>query len=342
MRPSHTSRTTKLTPDKPSAWLGFLLVTMLLAACGGGAGTSGSAATTVAATSVPAATSAPATTSAPEATAAPAATAVPATSAPEATAAPAATAIPATSAPEATAALAAPEATSAPEATAAPVATAAPEATAAPVPAAPKPTAAPAPSSTGTIVGTVTDRDSGAPLAGVYIVVGYKGLKLSTITGGDGRYTVNNVPAGKAADVFGFTGRGYRYHNSIYDDNLKIVLKPGETYTYDFTTFQLNDPAGEPQVANPSISTDTVAAGQRVTFKLSASGGKGGLSDEVFAVSPQLGRLALLAPAGGDTFSSSFTVPADTPPGDYEFAFFAASNECYDNAVFPKLILHVT
>lgn len=318
MRPSHTSRTTKLTPDKPSAWLGFLLVTMLLAACGGGAGTSGSAATTVAATSVPAATSAPA------------ATAVPATSAPEATAAPAATAIPATSAPKATAAPAAPEATSAPEATAAPA------------PAAPNPTAAPAPPSTGTIVGTVTDRDSGAPLAGVYIVVGYKGLKLSTITGGDGRYTVNNVPAGKAADVFGFTGRGYRYHNSIYDDNLKIVLKPGETYTYDFTTFQLNDPAGEPQVANPSISTDTVAAGQRVTFKLSASGGKGGLSDEVFAVSPQLGRLALLAAAGGDTFSSSFTVPAGTPPGDYEFAFFAASNECYDNAVFPKLILHVT
>lgn len=305
MRPSHASRTTKLTLDKPSAWLGFLLVTLLLAACGGGASTSGSAATTVAATSIPAATSTPAVTSAPEATAAPAAT-------------------------------------SAPAATAAPVATAVPEATAPPAPAAPKPTAAPAPPSTGTIVGTVTDRDSGAPLAGVYIVVGYKGLKLSTITGGDGRYTVNNVPAGKPADVFGFTGRGYRYHNSIYDDNLNIVLKPGETYTYDFTTFQLNDPAGEPQVANPSISTDTVAPGQRVTFTLSASGGKGGLSDEVFAVSPQLGRLALLAPAGGDTFSSSFTVPAGTPPGDYEFAFFAASNECYDNAVFPKLILHVT
>ncbi|MDQ2998879.1 MAG: carboxypeptidase-like regulatory domain-containing protein, partial [Chloroflexota bacterium] len=184
--------------------------------------------------------------------------------------------------------------------------------------------------------------DSGAPLAGVYIVVGYKGLKLATITGADGRYTVNNVPAGKPADVFGFTGRGYRYHNSIYDDNLKIVLKPGETYTYDFKTFQLNDPAGEPQVANPTVSTDTVAAGQKVTFSLKASGGKGGLSDEVFAASPQLGRLALLVPAGGDTFSSSFTVPAGTPPGDYEFAFFAASNECYDNADFLKLTLHVT
>ncbi|MEP7188065.1 MAG: hypothetical protein ABI901_02600, partial [Roseiflexaceae bacterium] len=95
-------------------------------------------------------------------------------------------------------------------------------------------------------------------------------------------------------------------------------------------------------VANPTVSTDTVAAGQKVTLSLKASGGKGGLSDEVFAASPQLGRLALLVPAGGGTFSSSFTVPAGTPPGDYEFAFFAASNECYDNADFLKLTLHVT
>jgi hypothetical protein len=217
--------------------------------------------------------------------------------------------------------------------------TAAREATAAPT-AVPEATAASA--STGTIVGMVTDKDTGAPLASVYIVVGYQGLKLSTITGADGRYTVNNVPPGEPADVFGFAGRGYRYHNSIYDDKLKIVLKPGETYTYNFTTFQLNDPAGAPQVSNPSISPDTAAPGQQVAFSLTARGGKGGLSDEVIAASPQLGRLALLVPAGGDRFSSSFTVPTGTAPGDYEFAFFAASNECYDNADFPKLTLHVT
>jgi len=204
------------------------------------------------------------------------------------------------------------------------------------------PEATAAPTASGTIVGMITDGASGAPLAGVYIVVGYQGLKLSTITGADGRYTVNNVPAGQPADVFGFAGRGYRYHNSIYDDKLKIVLKPGETYTYNFTTFKLNDPAGEPQVSNPSISPDTAAPGQEVTLSLTARGGKGGLSDEVIAASPQLGRLALLVPAGGDRFSSSFTVPIGTAPGDYAFAFFAASNECYDNADFPKLTLHVT
>ena len=318
--------TTSHRPRKPAAWI-LLLTTLFLAACGGSGNTSGSAATsvaTIAATAAP--TVAPVATTAPAAITAPTATTAP-TAAPTATTAP--TAVPA--------------ATAAPEATVAPAATAAPAATTAPAPtAAPKPTAAPAPASTGTIVGTVTDKDTGAPLAGVYIVVGYKGLKLSTITGADGRYTANNVPAGKPADVFGFTGRGYRYHNSIYDDNLKIVLKPGETYTYNFTTFKLNDPAGEPQVANPSIAPDTAAPGQKITFRLTASGGKGGLSDEVFAASPQLGRLALLTPAGGNTFSSSFTIPAGTPPGDYKFAFFAASNECYDNADFPKLTLHVT
>ncbi len=57
------------------------------------------------------------------------------------------------------------------------------------------PEATAAPTASGTIVGMITDGAIGAPLAGVYIVVGYQGLKLSTITGADGHYTVNNVPA---------------------------------------------------------------------------------------------------------------------------------------------------
>jgi len=307
-------------PGSPAPWLGALLATLLLVACGGAGSTGGGASTSVP-TAALAATTAPAATAAPEATTAPAATA-----APEATAAPAATTLPA--------ATAAPEATAAPAATAAPEATAAPAATTLP---------APAPSAnTGTITGIVTDRDTGAPVSGVYITVGYKGLKLATITGADGHYTVKNVPAGKPADVFGFHGGGYRYHNSIYDDHLNIVLKPGETYTFDFQVYQLNDPAGEPQVSDPSLGPDTVAPGQQVTFELTARGGKGGLSDEVFAASPALGRLALLAPIGGDRFRGALIVPPGTPPGDYAFAFFAASNECYDNNVFPTLILHVT
>ncbi len=194
---------------------------------------------------------------------------------------------------------------------------------------------------TGVIAGQVTIAGTRTPVAGVYITVGYKGIKLAAITGADGRYRVDGVPAGEAADVFGFHGGGYRYHNSIYDDHLKILVQSGQTYAYDFTVKPLNDPAGEPEVIDPAMAPRHVHAGDVVTFALTARGGKGGLSDEVFAASPALGRLALLEPAGGDRFRGALIVPAGTKPGDYPFAFFAASNACYDNHVFPTLVLHI-
>ncbi len=194
---------------------------------------------------------------------------------------------------------------------------------------------------TGSIAGLVTIAGTKTPVEGVYITVGYKGIKLAAITGPDGRYRVERVPAGAPADVFGFHGGGYRYHNSIYDDHLKIVLKAGETYVYDFTVTPLNDPAGEPAVSDPAVSPARVRPGDTVTFELTAKGGKGGLSDEVFAASPALGQLALLTPIGGDRFRGALTIPLGTKAGDYPFAFFAASNDCYDNHVFPTLTLHV-
>ena len=120
----------------------------------------------------------------------------------------------------------------------------------------------------GTIVGMVTIAGTQTPVAGVYITVGYKGIKLAAITGADGRYHVERVPAGEPADVFGFHGGGYRYHNSIYDDHLQIVLKSGQTYVYDFTVTPLNDPAGEPEVIDPALAPAHVRAGGTVTFAL--------------------------------------------------------------------------
>ena len=92
---------------------------------------------------------------------------------------------------------------------------------------------------------------------------------------------------------------------------------------------------------DPVLSPTTAELGQEVTFEVTARGGIGVLSDEVFAASPQLGRLALLAPVGGDRFRGTLTVPPDTAPGDYPVAFFTASNDCYDNHTFPLLTLHV-
>ncbi len=200
----------------------------------------------------------------------------------------------------------------------------------------------PSASGTGTITGKVTDRDTGNPVSGVIITVGYKGLKLATMTAPDGTYTVANVPAGQPADVFGFHGGGYRYHNSIYDDGLHIVLQPGQTYTYNFQVFKLTDLSGEPSVTNEAIAPQTAAAGSTVTMSMTASGGAGGLSDEVIAASPQMGLMALLAPTGNNNFSSTFTIPISVAPGDYDFFFFAASNDCYDNHVFTVITLHVT
>ncbi len=207
---------------------------------------------------------------------------------------------------------------------------------------APTTTAQP-PANTGTITGRVTDEDTGEPLSDVYLAVGWKSVQLTAITDENGRYTVPNVPAGEAAPVFGFHDGGYRYRASSFDDGLDIMLKPGETYTYDFSLTLLNEPESEPEISNPSLTPDTAAPGETVTFEVTASDGEGGLSPEIFASNPQIGKLVLLEPTDQqDRYRAEFTIPADTPPGDYPFAFFAASNGCYVNSAFPGRTLSVT
>ena len=195
---------------------------------------------------------------------------------------------------------------------------------------------------TGTITGRATDNSTGEPVSEIYIVVGWRNMQLAAITDEDGRYTVPNVPAGEPAPVFGFHEGQYLYRNSYYHDDVDIMLEPGEEFTYDFTVREHDNPAGQPEVSDPSISSKTVAAGEKVTFGLTAKGGEGGLSPEVIASSPKLGQMVLLKSEGGDRFREEFTVPADTPPGEYTFAFFAASKKCYDPKTFPELTLRVT
>lgn len=196
---------------------------------------------------------------------------------------------------------------------------------------------------TGTITGRVTDEDTGEPLSDVYLAVGWEGIQLTAITDADGRYTVPNVPAGEPAPVFGFHDGGYRYRASSFDDGLDIVLEPGETYTYDFSLVELDEPENEPALGDPSLAPDAAAPGETVTFEVTASNGAGGLSPEIFAANPEIGQLVLLEPTDEqDRYRAGLTIPADTPPGDYPFEFFAASNECYVNGEFPMLTLTVT
>jgi len=194
---------------------------------------------------------------------------------------------------------------------------------------------------TGTITGRVTDDATGEPLADVYITVGWETLMLATITDAEGRYTVPNVPTGESAPVLGFHDDGYRYHNSAFDDKIDIVLEPDQTYAFDFSLIRLNEPAGEPQLSDATMSPNQVAPGQQVTFEVTAKGGEGGLSPEVIAANPELGRMVLMEPVGGDRYRATVTIPPTTAPGDYAFAFFAASNACYVNSVFPMVTLHI-
>lgn len=195
---------------------------------------------------------------------------------------------------------------------------------------------------TGTITGVVTDDETGDPLPNTYVTVGWETFQYAAITDENGRYTVSNVPAGVPAPTFGFHDGGYRYNNSVFDDNLDIELEPGETYTYDFSLRTL-PPEGQPEVSEPAIAPEIAAPGETVTFGLTASDGEGGLSPEVFAANPEIGRLVLLKPADGENeYSAEFTVPPDTPSGEYTFAFFTASNACYVNGQFPTLTLTVT
>lgn len=194
---------------------------------------------------------------------------------------------------------------------------------------------------TGAITGMVIDLENDEPLADVYVVVGWEDVQLAGITNADGRYTVSNVPAGTVVDVLGFHDDGYRYHNSLFDADTEFELQPGETATYDFGLALLNQPEGEPQISDPVIDPERAQPGQEVTFEVTARNGAGGLSPEVIAASPELGWMVLMESVGDDRFRATVTIPSETPAGDYPFAFFAASVECFVNSEFPMVTLHI-
>lgn len=202
------------------------------------------------------------------------------------------------------------------------------------------PVASPA-ADTGTITGMVADYETDEPIADVYVVVGWEDVQLASITDAEGRYTVANVPVDATVDVLGFHEDGYRYHNSLFDADTEFDLEPGQTATYDFGLAQLNQPEGEPKLSDPVIDPERVMPGEEVTFEVTAKNGKGGLSPEIIAASPEMGRMVLMESVGDDRFRTTVTISSETPPGDYPFAFFAASVECFVNSDFPMVTLHI-
>lgn len=200
------------------------------------------------------------------------------------------------------------------------------------------PVASPA-ADTGTITGVVTGLETKEPLADVYVLVGWEDVQLAGITDVEGRYSVPNVPVGQTVDVLGFREGGYRYHNSLLHADTEFDLEAGQTVTHDFGLVLLNEPEGEPQLSDPVIDPERVMPGEEVAFEVTAKNGKGGLSPLIFAANPEIGRMVLMESVGDDRFRTTVTFSSDTAPGEYPFAFFAASMECYVNSEFPTVVL---
>lgn len=192
-----------------------------------------------------------------------------------------------------------------------------------------------------TIEGVVTNADTGDPLADVYVAVGWQTVQRVGISDEEGRYAVDNIPAGEEVDLLGFREGGFRYHNSRYDADTLFTLEPGETVSYDFTLTTVPE-EGQPEVSDPVIDPHQAAPGEEVTFAVTARGGAGGLSSEVLAANPELGRMVLMEQGEGDRWSVDWTIPDDAESGEYEFAFVAVSNECYDNGEFPRVTLTIS
>src|SRR2546430_7883221 len=91
----------------------------------------------------------------------------------------------------------------------------------------------------GTIVGTVTDLTIGGPVAAARVTV--SGTRYSATTGGDGRYTIGQVPPGTyvvRAQVIGYA----------VGQQANVVVRGGDTVV---VSFQLQPQAGE---LNPVVA----------------------------------------------------------------------------------------
>ena len=77
---------------------------------------------------------------------------------------------------------------------------------------------------TGKVIGTVTDGETGQPLVGAQIAV--EGTNLGNVTGGDGSYFVDHVPAGSYTISAEYLGHGTIRRN--------LDVSPGQTVKLDF------------------------------------------------------------------------------------------------------------
>ncbi len=187
-----------------------------------------------------------------------------------------------------------------------------------------------------TVSGRVYNRTTGQGLPNAIVTVGYDSFKLATMTDSTGHYSIGGVPAANHLDIISFLA-GYTY----LLQNKDVV--DGQNLNLDFGVIVQPDPDLIPTVSQPKISNVSVEPGQQVTFSLHVkAGSEVPLSPETMAMNPILGREVLLKPAGGDLWTGTFTVPANTPEGNYAWTFFTVDEACREPVSFPVVNLNVS
>ena len=191
--------------------------------------------------------------------------------------------------------------------------------------------------SLGALEGVVLDATSGKPVAHAVVVLGWTTLKRVGETDAMGHYRISNVKPVSLVDAYGFA------ENYVYYHGHPIPIKAGQVTTYSFKMARQTFPkALLPTLTGAKISTTSAKAGDTVTFEAHIKPGKQGpLSAENFALNGQLSTSVLLEHAGADLYRGTWTIPAGTKAGTYQFSFIATMENCLENAPYAQLSLTI-
>jgi sulfocyanin len=186
----------------------------------------------------------------------------------------------------------------------------------------------------GTVEGTVVDATSGRPIVHALVVLGWLNLKRIGETDAYGNYRIDNVTPIPLVSMFAFA-EGY-----IYSHGRPVTIKAGYTTHFSYRLARQTYPASQlPSVSGANISPSSARPGTTVTFSLQAKGTKSSpLSAEVFAANAPFSSVVLLSHKSGDLYQGTWRVPSGAAAGSYDFSFFAALENCLENAPY----LHVT
>jgi hypothetical protein len=184
--------------------------------------------------------------------------------------------------------------------------------------------------STGTLAGVVTDATTNKPLPHALVTVGYltRGFQRAAETDARGRYVITGLPPTRSIDTYAFAP-GYIYHHGVNQ-----AIRAGQTTTYSYAMPRDNYSLPHPRIVS--------YYGQRVNSSMARFGmvavqGNGPFSFEMMAISPQLGRLVVLAHGPGHRYDGILRVPAGTKAGTYRFYYIATQNDCFENRTFPHV-----